>query len=291
MCSYLADTPDASRKITRLQLGPSDANTWLSLVDGHKHGAVDVAAEKLRIIDMDFSGKAHEGYLSTWGQTGCTVIVALQRNGSTGHWGYFNHVNSSMIEQGLEHACHAISKLPTQDNITFVIMGGMGGTQTYESLLRSICAQGDGWQFIVLTKPENGMEESVFCIESCSLALTRDLVSRAKHHGLQMGFEPRRVPFDPPKRRLRITGHAALDKQLSGESQVHVWINLSNECNRPPKGMPDSNDFEDGVAWMNNAGNLFALLASLATQDDFRGLQVTDAAALARGHISSLPHV
>jgi hypothetical protein len=167
-------------------------------------------------------------------------------------------------------------------------MGGLGGTQTYKSLLRRLFVQGAGWNFIVLTKPENGMEESVLSIETCSLALTRNLVSRAKHDGRQfVGFLPQRVPYNAPKRTPRITGHRALDAQLDAESQVIVWINLSVECDRPPKDMPD--DPNEGVPWMNNAGNLIALLRSLATQEDFLGLNVTEASALARAHILSLP--
>ncbi|OOG61554.1 hypothetical protein B0E46_16445 [Rhodanobacter sp. B04] len=290
MCSYLLDTPDESRKVTELQLGPSDVDTWLSLIDGNRHGQVNVSAESLRIVDMDYGGEAPSGYLSTWGQTGCTVIVAIQRTGSNGHWAYFNHVNSGMIEQGLGHASDAISRLATQDNITFVIMGGMGGTQTYKSLLRSLFAQGAGWNFIVLTKPENGMEESVLGIESCMLALTKNLVSRARHEGRQfMGFQPQRVPYTSPKRTPRITGNRAFDALLVAESQTIVWINLSIECDRPPKGMPD--DHEEGVRWLNNAGNLFALLTSLATQEDFSGLNVTDAVALVRAHLLSLPPI
>lgn len=288
MCSYLLDAPDASRKVTKLELGPSNADTWLSLIDGTSRGPVNVAAENLRIVDMDYSGEAPSGYLATWGQTGCTVIVAFQKTGSTGHWAYFNHVNSSMIEQGLGHACDAISHLVTQDNITFVIMGGPGGTQTYKSLLRCIDAQGAGWRFIVLTKPENGMEESVLCIEDCTLALTRNLVSRARHDGPKfIGFQPQRVPYTLPQRTPRITGNRALDGLLVGESQAIVWINLSVECDRPPPGMP--HDHKEGVPWMNNSGNLFALLTSLSTQEDFRGLNVMDATALVRAHLGSLP--
>ena len=288
MCGYLLDTPDASRKVTKLQLDPTDADTWLSLIDGNRRGQVNVAMESLRIVDMDYSGEAPSGYLSTWGQTGCTVIVAFQKTGSTGHWAYFNHVNSSMIEQGLAHASDAISRLATQDNITFLIMGGPGGTQTYKSLLRCVFAQGAGWNFIVLTKPESGMEESVLNIADCTLALTTNLVSRAKHERRQLvGFQPQRVPYEAAKRTPRITGNRALDALLVGESQVFVWINLSVECDRPPKGMPD--DYPEGVPWMNNAGNLFALLTALSTQEDFSGLNVSEAAGLVRAHLLSLP--
>ncbi len=292
MCSYLLDAPDESRKLAKLQLGLSDENIWVSLVDGNKHGRVEVAAESLRIVDMDFAGEAHMGCLSTWGQTGCTVILAIQKTGSGGHWAYFNHVNSSMIEQGLEHACGAISRLPSQDNIIFLIMGGPGGTATYKCLLRRIVSQGAGWNFIVLTKPENGMEESVLHIESCSLALTSGLVGRARSACLQfVGFQPVRVPYQLPARTPRITGHRALDKELKGNSQTEIWINLSNECDRPPKDMPDSGDFDDGVAWMSNPGHLFALLASIATQEEFRGLDVPAVSALVRDHIMSLPRL
>jgi hypothetical protein len=287
MC-YLLESPDASRKVTKLQLGPSDADTWLSLIDGSQRGQVNVAAESLRILDMDYSGEAPSGYLSTWGQTGCTVIVAFQKAGSSGHWAYFNHVNSGMIEQGLEHASEAISRLASRDNITFLIMGGAGGKQTYESLLQCIFAQGVGWNFIVLIKPENGMEESVLHVDDCTLALTRNLVSRAKHERLQLaGFQPQRVPYKSLKRLRRITGNRALDALLVAESQTEVWINLSVECDRPPKGTPD--DCQEGVSWMNNAGNLLALLTSLSTQQDFSGLNATEATALVRAHLLSLP--
>jgi hypothetical protein len=51
--------------------------------------------------------------------------------------------------------------------------------------------------------------------------------------------------------------------------------------------MPDN--CEEGVPWMSNGGNLFALLTSLSTQEDFSGLNVTDATAPVRAHLLSLP--
>jgi len=40
---------------------------------------------------------------------------------------------------------------------------------------------------------------------------------------------------------------------------------------------------------MKDAGNLFVLLTSLATQEDFGGLNLTNAAALVRAHLLSHP--
>jgi hypothetical protein len=128
----------------------------------------------------------------------------------------------------------------------------------------------------------------VLHVDDCTLALTRNLVSRAKHERLQLaGFQPQRVPYKSLKRLRRITGNRALDALLVAESQTEVWINLSVECDRRPKGMPDN--CEEGVPWMSNGGNLFALLTSLSTQEDFSGLNVTDATAPVRAHLLSLP--
>lgn len=290
MCSRLSIGQDTSRKVTEVELGQSDVHTWLSLIDCGKRGRVDVAAEALRIIDMDFGGEAGRGYLSTCGQTGCTVIVAIQDVGSVGCWGYLNHVNSSMIEQGLEHASAAISRLPARNNIIFLIMGGPGGKGIYKEYLQRIIAQGDRWRFIVLIKPENGMEESVLCVENCSLALTQNLVEKARNDYRQLqGFQPERVPFELPVRVPWITGHHALDAQLNGDSQTEIWINLSVECNSPPEGMPDVSEQAAGVTWMGGGSNMFNLLKALAVQDGFEGLDADELAPLVKEYVASLP--
>src|SRR5262245_10183657 len=138
MCSYLLEVPDPDCAVTELVLTLTDVNVWLNLLTGTKQGQADVSPDALRIVNMDHYGTAEKGYLSTWRQTGCTVILAFQEVGRQGCWAYFNHVRSSSIDVGIQHACHAVSQLLSLDNIVFVMMGGPGGKSTYKSLLQRI---------------------------------------------------------------------------------------------------------------------------------------------------------
>jgi hypothetical protein len=291
MCSYLLEVPDPDCAVTELELTLTDVNVWLNLLTGTKQGQADVSPDALRIVNMDHYGTAEKGYLSTWGQTGCTVILAFQEVGRQGCWAYFNHVRSSSIDVGIQHACHAVSQLLSLDNIVFVMMGGPGGKSTYKSLLQRIRPLGHSWRFIVLVKPESRMEESVLCIESCTLALTADLVDKARNDRKQLsGFHPQRVPDDPPKPTPRITGHRYLDDAIKDSTtRVEMWISLSVEAGQPPEGMPPMDKYPEGVQWIMNPSNLKTLLTALSKQSMYEGLDVHTAAGRLLKHIGLLP--
>ncbi|HSV80737.1 MAG TPA: hypothetical protein VLK85_16190 [Ramlibacter sp.] len=289
--SYLAKQPDTSRAVDERELTSIDVNRWMKLLDGTKPGLVNVQAAELSIIDMDYFGTAESGHLSTWGQTGCTVIVALQHVGGKGCWAYFNHVNSHVIDGALAHACHCAYQLANSDDIMFVMMGGPGGSVTYKSLLQRIKPLGDRWRFMVLTKPENGMEESVLHVESGCLALTAQLVGQAHHDQTQfVGFHPQQVPSTAPKLAKRITGHKDLDEAIKdASSREDMWISLGVECGRLPKGLPSESDLRAGAKWITKNENLVTLLVHLSEQSMYKGLNVHTAAAGLLRHVLTLP--
>jgi hypothetical protein len=290
MCSYLLEKADDKRTVLQFRLTLLEANVWLNLADGSKSTTnPSPKLEELCIVDMDYSGTADQGYLSTWGQTGCTVVMAIQTVGRKGCWAYFAHVNSSMVTQGVERACDAVSELANLDDITFVIMGGPGGQNVYVDYLKRIRLQGNTWRFIALEKPENGAEESVLDIANCCLALTTNLVGVASNKRMQFqGFHPDRVPLVPREAAPVVTGHRALDAQLRSTShRAYVWINLSVECNAPPQGMPD--DPTNGVRWIMNEDNLVALITALKKQTEFKSVDPHAAAKLLHKYLLRLP--
>jgi hypothetical protein len=291
MGSYLTDKPDTDRAVDTLELTRSDVNIWVKLLDGSKPGPVNLQANALRIIDMDYFGTADEGCLSTWGQTGCTVVLALQLVGGKGCWAYFNHVRSSEIDAALAHACHSVYQLANTDNVIFVMMGGPGGASTYKSLLQRIKPLGDGWRFMVLTKPESDMEESVLDVGSGCLALTAQLVGLAHHQRKQhVGFHPQKVPSVAPKLAEGITGHKDFDEAIKdADSRVAMWISLCVECGLLPEGMPAERDYPAGIRWIMKKENLVTVLTCLSKQSMYSGLHVNTAAALLLLHVQSLP--
>lgn len=291
MCSYLLDEPSDTTPVVCLPYGTTDIDIRQSLITGGQAGRETAKADQLCIVDMHDWGVAERGYVSTWGQTGCTVILVLQETGHRGRWAYFSHVTSNMIEQALEHACYKVSELPNQDSIIFAMMGGPGGKNTYVSLLRRVRRRGAKWRFLVLLKPENLMEECVVCIEECTLAFTGGLVSRARSAGKQLaGFVPQRVPKESPKPVKVITGHAALDEQMrESDSRLGIWIDLTSLCSPRPKQLPDD-DFK-GLAWMMKSANLQLMLECIAARGDYPGLVPAIASGLLLKHLWTLPEV
>lgn len=292
MCSYLLAKPDDTRPVICFEHGLVDIGKWRNLVTGGFSGRVNVQREQLRMVPMNYFGQASGGYFATAGQTGCTVILVIQETGHVGRWAYFSHVNSGMIEQGMQHACDAVSQLPNRDSIIFVMMGGPGGKSIYIDLLRQVRLQGARWRFLVLLRPDTNMEESVLSIADCSLAFTQaPFLSGWEDERRQLpGFHPEHVPTEPPKPVPVITGHRALDRKFrSSTSRVEFWIDLSIECNVPPRGMPDDREHEEGVQWMMDRQNLLALMGALAKQEDYDGLDVGVATARLLSHLQRLP--
>ncbi|SFN47665.1 hypothetical protein [Variovorax sp. OV329] len=291
MGSYLAKQPDTGRAVDQRELTPTDVNRWMNLLDGSRPGQVNVQASDLSIIDMDYYGAAEGGYLSTWGQTGCTVIMAMQHVGATGCWAYFSHVNSSVIDGALAHACHCAYQLANSDDIMFVMMGGPGGSLTYKKLLQCIKPLGDRWRYLVLTKPENGLEESVFHVQSGCLALTSQLVGQAHSEKKQFpGFHPQKVPSPAPRLAKRITGHKDFDEAIKGAiSREDMWISLGVECGHLPPGLPAESDLTAGAKWIANKQNLLTLLTHLSKQSMYKGLVLDKAAEGLLQHVLSLP--
>jgi len=104
--------------------------------------------------------------------------------------------------------------------------------------------------------------------------------------GFVAAFQPQRLPCKSPKRTPRITGSRAFDAFLSPN---HRRLSGSIWASSATGGRKAYRMITRGVPWMKDAGNLFVLLTSLATQEDFGGLNLTNAAALVRAHLLSHP--
>ena len=295
MC-YLLDEPDTTTPVIRFRFGVPDLGRWMSLITGGTAGVGNVPLQDLAIVDMHYSGTAPDGFIGTWGQSGCTLILAIQTTGGVGRWAYFNHVTSNNIDDGVVHACGAISHLSDKNDIVFVLVGSSAET-TFIDLLRRVRPQGARWRFLLLLKPENDLTESVLSVEHCAFSFTQGIVEPARVHRHQrLGFMVTLVPTAVtavPVVVGRVTGHGQLDEEIANSTtRSEVWIDLRMLFDSYRgvllTGVPEGTD-PAGVRWMMQAPQLRKLLQCIKATPDYGDLDVDDATAKLYAHLQRMP--
>jgi len=189
-----------------------------------------IDANKINVVDMDYSGSISGGQIGSWGQTGCTVMYAIQTEGTKGTWAYCNHVRSMeyRIRGGMNQLCQLLDGRP---NGIIVIVGTAGGLIYCEPLLKRLRITVGNWKVYYFAKPENSLEETLVDVETCRFefpkngTLNSDAGTRPSNYA--------NVPYIAPPRPKPEwdTGFEQLDRALgTGKSKTNLWATLYSEC-------------------------------------------------------------